>query len=208
MTDNTEELYLNDLDSSLEKLWELLSAGKKDRNSPLHTLAIDTVDPKGQPSQRIMVLREIDRENRLLRFNTDSRASKIADIGTGNPVSILCYHPEAKIQLRLTGAGRTETNSPVADEAWNRASPYGKRCYLADPAPGTRTDIPTSGLDPDIEGRKPSDQDVAPARANFAILLVEIERIEWLYLAHTGHRRAEFCWNTDSGMWDSNWLIP
>ncbi len=121
---------------------------------------------------------------------------------------MLCYHSEAKIQLRLSGTARIETDTPATDEAWDRASLYGKRCYLADPEPGTEVSAPSSGLDPKIEGRKPGEREVAPARANFAVLLVEIERIEWLYLAHTGHRRAEFFWISNSNGWDAFWLIP
>lgn len=208
MTSAQEESYLNDLSLSLEKSWELLVEGKKDRNSPLHTLAIGTVDPDGIPKQRIMVLREVIREKRLLRFNTDARVSKVTDIGDSSPVSALCYHPEAKIQLRLSGTARIETVSPATEVAWNRASLYGKRCYLADPAPGTEVDLPTSGLDSDIEGRKPEEAEVSSARVNFAILLIEVEHIEWLYLAHTGHRRAKFSWNNKQNQWDSIWLVP
>ncbi len=80
MNSAKEEAYLNDLDFALEKSWELLREGKRDRNSPLHTLAVGTVDQNGKPSQRIMVLREVDRKSRLLRFNTDARVPKVADM--------------------------------------------------------------------------------------------------------------------------------
>jgi hypothetical protein len=200
--------FLDDIALSLEEAWRLLIDGSQNRKSPLHTPAVATVRDDGQPSQRIMVLREAVREDRMLRFNTDHRASKVADIGNKGMVSILGYHPEAKVQLRLSGRGYIEQDSPACDAAWNDATLYGKRCYLAAPAPGSAVNLPTSGLDPDIEGRKPEGFEVAPARENFAILLVEIERIEWLYLAHTGHRRAMFDWDSGNNSWNGHWLVP
>jgi len=121
---------------------------------------------------------------------------------------VLGYHPQAKVQLRLSGIGSVQTTGPEADAAWQQASLYGQRCYLADPAPGSPVDAPTSGLDPGIEGQKPTPEQVAPARAHFAILLVEVQKIEWLYLAHGGHRRAIFDWNRATSHWDGRWLVP
>lgn len=208
MTSEPEQPFLNDLPLSLEQAWQLLIDGSQNRKSPLHTPTVATVRDDGTPSQRIMVLREAERDSRSLRFNTDNRASKVADIGNSGLISILCYHPQAKVQLRLSGRGKIEQESAACDAAWDEATLYGKRCYLADPAPGSSVDAPTSGLDPDVEGRKPEGFEVAPARENFAILCADIEQIEWLYLAHTGHRRALFSWNGADKQWFSQWLVP
>lgn len=208
MTDAEKDSFLSDLGRSLEKIWNLLSDGAGNRNSPLHLPAVGTVTADGRPSQRIMVLRSADPQKRLLRFNTDARVSKVTDIGDGAPVSILGYHPEAKIQIRMAGTGQVRRDGPEADAGWEKASLYGRRCYLADPAPGSAVDEATSGLPTEIEGQKPTEGQVEPARSNFAVLLVEIERIEWLYLAHTGHRRASCTWNAENGSWDNQWLVP
>lgn len=208
MTSAKEESFLNDLNLTLEEAWNLLLQGAKDRHSPLHTPAIGTVTAEGIPSQRIMVLRDVDRDNHRLRFNTDVRVSKVADISESAPVSILGYHPAAKVQLRLTGIGHIQQHGPIAEQAWNEASLYGKRCYLADPAPGQAVAVPTSGLDPAMEGQKPTAEQVIPARDNFSVLMVDVEKIEWLYLAHTGHRRASFIWDKEAIRWDGQWLVP
>ena len=203
-----EKSFLNDLELSLQKAWELLSEGATDRHSPLHTPAVATITAAGTPSQRIMVLRESFPASRRLRFNTDSRASKVADIGLGGAVSVLGYHPDAKVQLRLAGTAVVQSAGSEADAAWAQASLYGQRCYLVEPAPGQAVDAPTSGLEPALEGVKPTPEQVAPARAHFAVLLVEVQTIEWLYLAHDGHRRATFRWNPDTNRWDGRWLVP
>ncbi|MEL6876441.1 MAG: flavin-binding protein, partial [Pseudomonadota bacterium] len=123
-------------------------------------------------------------------------------------VSILGYHPEAKIQLRLSGIGQIHEEGSTADQAWEQASLFGRRCYLADPAPGSAVDEATSGLPSELEGQKPTAEQVVPARANFAVLLVDVHRIEWLYLAHTGHRRAYSSWDAEIRVWQHHWLVP
>lgn len=206
--DGPEQPFVDNLDLSRQKAWQILSEGASDRHSPAHTPCVGTVTADGKPSQRVMVLREADADSRLLRFNTDARVSKTADIAAHPAVSVLVYHPEAKIQLRVSGIGQIVTEEQEADRAWDQANLYGKRCYLADPAPGTEVDRPASGLPSDIEGQKPSEEEVRPARANFAILVICIDQIEWLFLAHTGHRRAKFVWDIKSKQWNSSWLIP
>ncbi|MEM8918882.1 MAG: pyridoxamine 5'-phosphate oxidase family protein [Pseudomonadota bacterium] len=201
--------FYDDLDLSLRAAWSLLAEGAIDRRSPVHVSVVGSIDAKGLPSQRVMVLREADSANHRLRFHTDARAAKVGEFGAdGAPVSILAYHPEERIQLRLNGHGWIEKDGPAADAAWAASTNFAKRCYLADPAPGLTVDAPISGLSAAIEGHKPSDAQVAPARTNFAILLVEVERIEWLYLANAGHRRAVFEWDTACNRWQCSWLVP
>ncbi len=208
MTEIEDQPFLNDLNLSLEQAWQLLSEGARDRHSPLHSPAVASVTSAGAPSQRIMVLRSVDRESRQLRFNCDVRSAKIDEIGEHAGISVLGYHPEAKVQLRLSGTAQVRSTGPEADAAWAEASLYGQRCYLAEPAPGSPVDAPTSGLDPAMEGVKPTPEQVRPARAHFAILQVEVDRIEWLYLAHRGHRRALFEWDKVGQRWDDGWLVP
>ncbi|MEH6791903.1 pyridoxamine 5'-phosphate oxidase family protein [Parasphingorhabdus sp.] len=193
---------------SLEEAWKLLREGASDRHSPLHTPSVATVTGDGVPSQRVMVMRAVDQPGRLLRFNCDSRGSKVAEISRKPAVSVLGYHPQAKVQLRLSGTGRIQSSGPEADSAWEQASLYGQRCYLADPAPGSPVAAPTSGLDPAMEGVKPTPEQVAPARTHFAILQIAVDKIEWLYLAHSGHRRALFEWNGTANHWHGRWLVP
>ncbi|MEP2988998.1 MAG: pyridoxamine 5'-phosphate oxidase family protein [Parasphingorhabdus sp.] len=208
MTESKGEPFLNNLALSQAEAWALLTQGGKDRHSPLHTLVVASNDPHGMPSQRVMVLRSVDIEKRLIRFNSDRRAAKIDQIEKNSSISILGYHPEAKIQLRMFGNAEIQTEGPHFENAWNQASPYGKRCYLADPGPGQIVAEPSSGLATEIEGVKPSEEQLAPAKQNFAVLQIEINRFEWLYLAHTGHRRAMFFWNGEARKWESEWLIP
>lgn len=153
----------------------------------MHTPVVATADADA----RVMVLRDFDADSWTLRFHTDARAPKAGVIGAGAPVGVLFYDREAKVQLRCRGTGRVERAGPVADAAWAESSSFARRCYLG-AGPGAASDGPTSGLPPAFEGVEPSEADLAPARANFAVLLVDIESADWFYLSNEGHRRALF----------------
>ncbi|WP_374531592.1 flavin-binding protein [Novosphingobium sp.] len=179
-----------------------LQRAARDRRSPMHVPVVGTADG----DLRMMVLRDCAPDLGLLRFHTDARSAKAGVIADGAPVSVLAFDPEAKLQLRLRGMGRIEQQGPVADAAWAAATPYARRCYLAEAGPGTPADGPCSGLPTEVEGAKPDEAQLLPARDNFAVLLIEPERIDWLYLAHNGHRRAQFARGQDG--WQGAWVVP
>jgi len=189
-------------------IWKRLRRGAADWRHVMHCPVVGSLDPDGLPSQRVMVLRECDPSARLLRFHTDSRAGKVDAIGDGAPVSLLFYDPKAKIQIRAQGHGAIETEGERVDAAWRASTLFARRCYTADPAPGSIIAEPLSGLPPELEGVEPSEAEAAPGRANFALLMVTLERFEWFYLSHLGHRRAALCWASNLASWQGNWLIP
>ncbi|WP_373487095.1 pyridoxamine 5'-phosphate oxidase family protein [Blastomonas sp.] len=198
----------DDLEAILADILRRLGRAAQDRKAAMHAPVVGTIAADGSPALRVMVLRAFDPAAARLRFHSDARAAKVAQIGDAAPISVLCYDPGAKLQFRLTGTARIEYDSPVADQAWQNATLFARRCYLADPAPGSLSDAPVSGLTADIAGRVPDDEDeVAPGRVNFALLLADINRIEWLFLAHTGHRRALFERYAD-GRWYGQWMVP
>jgi 3-hydroxyisobutyrate dehydrogenase len=188
------------LDAVRRHIAERLSEAASNRKSPMHTPVVGTADGE----MRVMVMRDFDTGSWTLRFHTDARSPKVATIGEGAPVSVLLYDPGAKVQIRVKGIGRVESAGPVADKAWAEANNFARRCYLAEAAPGAPSDSPTSGLPPEVEGIEPDDATLITARENFAVLLVRLESADWLYLAHTGHRRAQF----DLGSGEGRWVVP
>ena len=164
-----------------------LEKAASDRHSPMHTPVVATADADA----RVMVLRGWDCQSRTLRFHTDARAPKVAVIESDPRIAVLAYDKEAKLQLRMRGKGRIEREGAIVDAAWRSADNFARRCYLGE-GPGAVSEEPTSGLPPEFEGVEPSDVELIPARANFAVLLIEVEAFDWFHLAHTGHRRALF----------------
>ena len=59
-----------------------------------------------------------------------------------------------------------------------------------------------------MEGIRPSEEQLLPARENFAVLLIEPTSLDWLYLAHDGHRRAQFARAMPGQDWQGTWVIP
>jgi pyridoxamine 5'-phosphate oxidase len=196
----------DDLDSVRVGIWDRLSQGAKDRRSAFHTPVVASVDETGAPQQRVMVMRAADPEQRKLRFHTDVRTPKLRQLGGNAAVSVLGYDPVAKIQIRLNGIGRIEHDTALADAAWDASSPSSRRCYLAEVGPSSVSPLPTSGLPGAFENRVPALEETLAGRTNFSVLVVEAERLEWLYLASDGHRRAAFNWSPSG--WAGHWLIP
>ncbi|PPC86048.1 MAG: pyridoxamine 5'-phosphate oxidase [Hyphomicrobium sp.] len=188
--------YYNDLAGSLQEAWQLLSRGAVDRRSPIHTPAIATVALDGTPRVRIVVLRHIDPTARTLRFHTDKRANKIAEIERNPAVQVLCYDPSSKIQLRLLGRARVHHADDVAHQAFTRSQPQSQLCYRQSASPGSLGSEPTTLTDPaEHDGEQ-----------NFTAVVVQIDELEWLYLAAAGHRRARYTWS--DGNLKSTWLAP
>lgn len=182
-------------------LAERLASAAKNRKSPMHVPTVVTSDIDA----RVMVLRAFDSAAWTLRFHTDARAPKVAAIRRDPRMAVLLYDQSAKIQIRVRGQGRVLSDNPIADAAWSASDNFARRCYLGE-GPGAPSDTPTSGLPPEFEGVEPSDAQLIPARANFAVLLVEIKEIDWFYLAHTGHVRARF--EREGGAWQGRWVSP
>jgi hypothetical protein len=179
-----------------------LAEGASRRQSPLHVPVVGT----DGGDMRVMVLRAFDPARWQLRFHTDARSPKARAIGQGAPVGVLFYDPAAKIQIRTRGSGRIESDGPIAQAAWEASTNFARRCYLGD-GPGAVVPGPTSGLPAEFEGVEPDEGQLVPARENFAVLLVTLHHLDWLYLAHDGHRRAQFDLSGDAG-WQGRWVTP
>jgi pyridoxamine 5'-phosphate oxidase len=208
MPEASNPAYYNDLELSRAEAFGLLETGAANRRSPAHTAVVAILGADGMPSQRVMILRHVDVQGRKLRFHTDSRSTKVASLESGSAASVLVYDPDAKIQLRLSGKAWIETDGAEVDAAWDASTLFARRCYMAEARPGDVSLHPTSGLPSWIMGKQPDDDQIAPARPNFALLLFNFDRLEWLYLANQGHRRASWHWDEAHENWQGNWLIP
>lgn len=200
--------YYDDLELSLDEAWSLVNSGVTNRHSPAHMPTVGTVDEYGAPQLRIMVLRDVSRETRMLRFHTDLRSIKADQIHRNSSTSVLVYDPAAKAQIRLSGHAEIMADGAIADTAWMTSTPFARRCYMAEAAPGTPLTKSSSGLPDWIEGKQPDEDQLADYRPNFAALMIEIDTIEWLYLANVGHRRARWQWNAAQTSWLGSWLVP
>lgn len=192
--------FYNDLDASLAHALNLLEKGVKDRRSAMHTFTVATNGSDGTPQLRTVVNRGFDPATRILRFHTDARSPKIAELKADPRVAVHIYDRWAKIQLRLDARASVHTEGPVRASAWEGTRDFSRICYRVTAAPGDTVERPddvafTEGAAPD-EGEE-----------NFVAVTLEVHALEWLYLAADGHRRARFAWD-HAGTLSQNWLVP
>ncbi|MBN8535334.1 MAG: pyridoxamine 5'-phosphate oxidase family protein [Rhizobiales bacterium] len=195
--------WYDDLSGSLNAAWGAMTRGALDRRSAFHHPVIATIGPDGWPRQRVMILRAVDPEMRSLRFHTDIRSEKARDIAAEPRVSVLAYDPASKIQLRLNGQATLHHADHIADAAWQGSQRMSRACYGTMPGPGSVIGQGSAFSLPDTS----DETALETGRANFVAMLVRVERLEWLYLAYEGHRRAQFEWNAD-GKVSARWLAP
>jgi hypothetical protein len=200
MTEETTAPFYNDLDASLDHGLRMLGRGAKDRRAASHTFTVVTNGLDGTPQPRIVVNRGYDRAARSLRFHTDARSPKLVEIRADPRAAVHVYDARAKIQLRMQVHATLHSQDALHREAWGATRDFSRICYRVVPAPGDVLEKPTALRF--SEGQTP-DEGVE----NFVAVTLTLRSLEWLYLAHQGHRRARFVWN-DDGHITQSWLVP
>lgn len=192
--------FHDDLDACRGEFWRLLAEGAQHARTAFHTPALATVDAQGRPQLRTVVLRAADSEGGILRFHCDRRSRKAADIARSGLAALHSYDRDAKVQLRVSGSASLHIGDEVAHEAWAGAMAMSRICYGTMPAPGTDIDRGDAYTQPDEE------EVLVLGRANFCVVLVKADTLEFLYLDRRGHRRAG--WTRDGEAWVGSWLVP
>jgi hypothetical protein len=191
--------WYDDLAGSLAEAWALLVRGAADRRHPFHTPQVATIGEDGAPSVRTVVLRAVAPARRTLRFHTDARSRKARELAAEPRIALHAYHPGAKIQLRLSGVATLHRDDSVADESWRATRPFSRACYRLAAAPGMTAEDPYAALAEAGEGPE-------AGREAFVAVTVSVARMEFLFLAASGHRRALFDWS--GGALAARWLVP
>lgn len=193
-----------DLMATLHAAWAPLAAAVATRRGAFHTPTVAMISASGAPRLRTVVLRGCEPCAWSLRFHTDRRSSKFAELAANPAIALHAYSQSAKLQVRIDGIARLHCDDEVADLAWADSRPSSRECYAQGAAPGILLEAP----EPD---RNPAAGPLAPltaARDNFCAVVVEVAALEWLYLRAAGHRRAKFCRDGITGHMSGAWLAP
>ena len=193
------------LDSILKEGWNMLSRGAARFNDPFHWPVLGTTGKKGV-SLRCVILREFSIPGRVLVCHTDARARKVQEITADARVSWLFYHPQRKVQLRISGHATLHADDQFADEQWTKVKAASRLNYCAIEPPGTPVDSPSSGLPDFLRHKVPSIFETEKGRHNFMAIACRIDSMDWLVLQVLGNRRARFDWD-ETGL-NARWLIP
>ncbi|WP_137124281.1 pyridoxamine 5'-phosphate oxidase family protein [Roseomonas sp. HF4] len=183
-------------EGALAQAFALLARGVADRRSPFHTPTLATRGTDGTPNLRTVVLRAFDPAARRLRIHTDRRSAKAAEVLTEPRVMLHGYDAGARVQLRLGAKATLHLDDAVADEAWTASRAMSRLTYATEHPPGAEVAAPPA-----------SPAEVGTARDNFAVLVLRMDSLDWLLLAHAGHRRARFAWDA-AGRLAASWVAP
>jgi pyridoxamine 5'-phosphate oxidase len=170
------------------RIWTELQRATVDRHHEWRTPVLATIGLDGLPQARSVVLRAADGKASQLRFFTDRRSPKVAELQAAPAAVFVFWSQRLSWQLRVQAVAQVHTEGPLVDTAWARVSQSAAASdYLAPQAPGS----PLHAL-----------TDPEPDSHHLAVVTAHIKLIDWLELARDGHRRARL---TDSAL---VWLVP
>ena len=187
-----------------DDVWDRLEDAAARGKPAFHLPTLATVGPGGVPAARVVVLRHADRAAGVVGCHTDARSPKAAAIIANPAAAWVFYDRPGKVQVRVSGRTELIAEGPAFEAAWANTTPSARRCYLAPHAPGAAADGPEPNVPAAFRDRDPTDAESAPGRAHFRLLRTTADRVEYLRLAHDGHRRLHFV-RSPGGPWRATW---
>lgn len=183
---------LDDLPAIHRACWQQLAACAGDKAHAWRVMGLATLDGDAV-DLRSVVVREVDAAARTLMFFTDARSPKVAQIAQQPRAALLAWSPALSWQLRLRVRLAVETSGLAVSSRWTRLklSPAAQD-YLAPLPPGAA-----------LHGALPSHAPVLDNRHHFAVVLAQVQAMDWLELHPGGHRRARF--DAEGG---GQWVTP
>ena len=181
-----------------------LKRATQDRHHAWRTPVLATSAADGMPNARTVVLREVDDNLAQLRFYTDARSAKVAELDNQGVALLVFWSKRLNWQLRVRAAVSIHVTGSVVDDVWARVSQSAAAGdYLSSSTPGVIIDV-SSAVQPAKTPVTPSlaSPVVSAPNHHLVVLSAHVQEIDWLELARSGHRRARL--RADS--WD--WLAP
>ena len=164
------------------RIWTELQRAVNDRHHEWRTPVLATVGADGLPQARTVVLRQAHSKLCQLQIYTDSRSPKVAEMTAKPGVMLSIWSKRLGWQLRVRATTEVQRTGAEVDAVWARVSQSpAAGDYLSAHAPGEC--VGDSGM-PEAAG--PS---ITP-KHHLAIVTAQVQSIDWLELARSGHRRA------------------
>ncbi len=171
-----------------------LQRATTDRHHEWRTPVLATVGLDQLPQARTVVLRQADAALSQLHIFTDSRSHKVAELTASPHAMLVFWSTRLSWQLRVRALATVQHSGPEVDAAWMRVSQSAAAGdYLSAHAPGDVLPNADWISTPDAGLQRPH---------HLAILTFQVQEIDWLELARSGHRRAVF----SATRWE--WRVP
>ena len=195
--------YYEDFTEIKSKIWSMLNDAVTNRSSQFR-IPTFICGHNNDIDGRIVVLRKSDQQNNLIQFHSDIRSDKIKLLKNNSNAALLFHDKDEKIQVRLKVNCIINHENDITKSSWEKTQHISRKCYLVDNGPGTESDVPTSGLKPELDNFDYTKEQSEEGYKNFTVIQCKIKSIEWLYLAAKGHRRAKFDLESNK----DTWLVP
>ena len=192
--------------SIFDNIKKLLTLAVKDRRHTFHTPVFSNNNKNNSIDSRVVVLRKFNENNLKLNFHTDFRSPKIVNLKKNNHSSFLFYDFKLKIQLRVITLSIINNKNDLTKNAWDLSRLSSRKCYLTEKTPSSETTLPEDGIPKHLKGINPSQEESEKGYSNFAVIENEIQNIDWLYLASSGHRRLNIAFKNSEPVF--KWIIP
>ena len=188
------------LPAVLDDLWSRIGSALDGRWGPWALPTLVTVADDGSPRARVLALRAVDPLARRFVFHTDARSDKLRDVAAEARVALLFFDRDAAVQARFDGTCDVHHADPVAAAAWRDVSGLRRAACAVEAEPGS----PLDAAQPYATLAAASGDDAG--FTNFAVLTIDVDAIDWLWLGPQDMRRARFAWI--GGHWSSSWVVP
>ena len=142
--------YYEDFSEIKKKIWSMLDNAVTDRSSPFR-IPVFICGDQNDLDGRIVVLRKSDQSNHLVQYHSDIRSDKIEKLKANKNAALLFYDKDEKIQVRLKVECIINHKNEITEESWSKTQHISRKCYLVDNGPGTESEVPTSGLKPELD---------------------------------------------------------
>ena len=142
----------------------------------------------------------------ILNFHTDFRSPNVTSLKQNNNSLFVFYDHKLKIQLRVKTVSIINNQNTIAEEMWEKTKLFSRKCYLTEKAPSSVTSLPEDGIDESLKGKEPTLEESKKGYKNFTVVQNEIQQIDWLYLAASGHRRLKVILKNKIPSFE--WIIP
>ncbi|MEE9364378.1 MAG: pyridoxamine 5'-phosphate oxidase family protein [Cellulophaga sp.] len=186
--------------SSFQEFKTELQKATVEKGHPFKCFTFATVGLERMARLRTVVLRTISEELDLT-FYTDKRSKKILHIKENNKVSLLFYHPEKQLQLKIDGIATIVSKSEECEKIWKNMPSVLKRDYTTATSPGSTTS-------------NPNDLEYLNAENHFSMVTVNPFKIEYLKIQQPNPVKIRFSKKENSTNygevtgWESAFLVP
>lgn len=175
-----------------KELQEELRKGATEKGHPFRYCTLATVGLDNIARLRTIVLRKATDEL-MLTFFTDKRSKKITHIKENKKVSLLFYHPEKLMQVRIEGLAMVNNDFKSRKLLWDAIPEASKKDYTTSESPGKEI------KDPDVV-------DYLQDEDHFCVVEIYPFKIEYLKLKRPNHIRVRY--SKENSDWEGQFLVP